>query len=223
MWTLTRLSREEWARPQAPGGDKVRNWGFGLTVLFVGAGLALPGHATVFSIDRTIGSGTVIGTITTDGTLGVLDAANITTWDLALNAGFSSFTLLGPLSGANSELFVTGSGLSATATELVFDFSGDGAALFQFPFLGSNENWYCLEGPSYACTPFHDNGIGTESVQVDGYGNGNNTFGVAHYDASEVIGAAGVAPELPTWALIVAGFAGVGLVARARGRRAAAA
>jgi hypothetical protein len=193
---------------------------YALAALLVGAGYAPLGHATVFSVDRTIGTGTVVGTITTDGTLGVLGTADVTTWDLTLSAGAASFTLLGPLSGNNSALTVVGSDLSATATQLVFDFSSYGLALFQNPGIGSSQNWYCIEGPSSNCTPFGTSSTGTESVQVGLYP--NSTYGVAHYDSSQVIGTTGV-PEPSTWALIVAGFAGIGLVARARSKKIVAA
>jgi hypothetical protein len=111
--------------------------------------LAAPASdAAVFDVNRTIGTGSVVGTITTDGTLGALSTSDITAWSLTLNDGTS--TLL--LTEGNSELALFGSALSATAAQLLFDFGTDGAALFQFPTIGASGNYYCLQGGiSSAC------------------------------------------------------------------------
>jgi hypothetical protein len=102
-------------------------------------------QAVTFNVNRSIGAGGVTGTIDTDGTLGVLSTANFTNWNLTLNDSVGTFNLLGPLSGSNSQLLVSGSSFSATATDLLFDFSGGGFALFQNPGIGSGLNFWCLE------------------------------------------------------------------------------
>jgi hypothetical protein len=192
----------------------MKRWGFVLVALLAGTGYAQLGHATVFSVDRVIGSGSVVGTVTTDGTLGVLSAGDLTDWDLMLSAGGSGFTLLGPLSGSNSQIDVTGSDLTATATELLFDFSGVGFALFQNPSIGSGTNWWCVEGPSSGCTPYGNSSSGTETVTVA-------STELTNYDSIQVIGsAAGAVPEGSTWAMMLLGFAGLGY-ARYRAHRSA--
>jgi hypothetical protein len=106
---------------------------------FTGIGiLALLGAASlcnadiIYGVDLTIGAGTVTGDIVTDGTIGVLGAGDIVDWNLQLNDGSGSpdaaFDLLGPLSGSNSAIFFAGADLSATPSQLLFDFdppSGD--------------------------------------------------------------------------------------------------
>src|ERR1019366_3589762 len=70
-----------------------------------------------YDVNRTIGAGSVIGFVETDGTIGVLSASNILDWNLVLNEGTNpTFDILGPLSGSNSVVGVVGADLSATAT-----------------------------------------------------------------------------------------------------------
>ena len=138
-------------------------------LLFAGASLialTAGAEAAVFNLNRTIGGGSVVGTVTTDGTLGVLAQGNITDWSLALNDGSNTFTLLGPSSGNNSRLVVVGTALSATATQLMFDFAAPGLAIFQNPNVGSGINWYCVEGPASGCTVFGNNNGASETVTV---------------------------------------------------------
>ena len=96
--------------------------------------------------DRSVGLATVIGFVETDGTLGVLGAANFIDWNLLLQDGSSTYDLLGPLSGNNSSAYVQGSDLSATATQLLFNFSGtdNGYFLIQYGF-GAHDglHYYC--------------------------------------------------------------------------------
>ena len=62
-----------------------------------------------YQVSRSILTGSVVGSITTDGTIGTLTTANIVNWSLTLNDGSTPFTLLGPTSGNNSGLLVSGS------------------------------------------------------------------------------------------------------------------
>jgi hypothetical protein len=125
--------------------------------LIVGAFVCSAGPVT-YIVNETVGThGSVTGSIETDGTLGApLELANILDWNLVLNNGTSTFDLMGPLSGPNSTLSIldgsTGSDLTATATQLLFNFSdtGDGFALFQDNTPVPPPYW-CLETSS-ACT-----------------------------------------------------------------------
>jgi hypothetical protein len=51
-----------------------------------------------------VGAGGVTGFIETDGTAGTLSDGNILDWNLLLNNGTTTFSLLGPLSGNNSQV-----------------------------------------------------------------------------------------------------------------------
>jgi hypothetical protein len=95
---------------------------------------------------QTAGAATATLSITTDGTIGVLGASNIIDWTIGMTDGVDSFTLLGPLSGANSALYLTGSAVSATSTDFWFDFSAaSGMILFQHPNIGSGMRFYCAQ------------------------------------------------------------------------------
>ena len=119
-------------------------------LLLVGVSTASP---ITYSVNRTIGAGSLTGTIQTDGTVGVLTAANITDWNLTLNDGISTFILTGPLSGNNSHVFVVGNDVSATASALSFNFSGgdNGYFLFQVSF-GSGQHYYCDATSAGGCS-----------------------------------------------------------------------
>lgn len=110
-------------------------------LLWVGVSTAAP---ITYSVNRTIAAGSVTGTIQTDGTMGVLAAANVTDWNLTLFDGTNTFVLTGPASGNNSHVFITGSDVTATANSLLFNFSGIdlGYLLFQVSF-GSGQHYYC--------------------------------------------------------------------------------
>jgi hypothetical protein len=70
----------------------------------------------------------VTGTITTDGTIGPLAAGNIVTFDLNIQFGTYSGELIGNFNAGR--VFTRPSGLSATATKLLLDFSSNGVAAF---------------------------------------------------------------------------------------------
>ncbi|MDO6693560.1 PEP-CTERM sorting domain-containing protein [Aliiglaciecola sp. 3_MG-2023] len=131
-----------------------------LALLFVGTANA----SLIYNVERVIGAGGVTGSITTDGFLGTLATNNIIDWDLTLNDGSNTFNLIGPGNvGTNSDLLINGSSLTATNTDLLFDFSGVGLVLFQNPFTGSGINFWCVEGVNSACA---SSGSSTESLYL---------------------------------------------------------
>ncbi len=115
-----------------------------LGVLLMGAALGIAGNIN-FTISNAVGGGSVSGTITTDGTIGVLSSTDIVDWNLLISDGTNNFDLKGPLSGNNSALDLSGTDLSETATQLLYNFSGSGFALFQNPVIGSGMNYFCME------------------------------------------------------------------------------
>jgi hypothetical protein len=103
-----------------------------LATVFLTLCAATANASIIYDINRTIGEGTVTGSIQTDGTLGVLREGNIENWSITLfapnlNAGnpytfdiTSGDTFLRP-KGSTSTTPV-----SATSTELLYDFSTSG-------------------------------------------------------------------------------------------------
>ena len=123
-------------------------------------------------------------------------------WNLLLFDGASTFTLLGPLSGNNSALFVQGADTEAFGTFLLFNFSGidNGIFLFQQGLFSSN-HYYCDASQPGPCL-FPGETVVPISV-TDGYQN-------ADLHGVMMIGnAAGTAPEPGSWALLLTG---VGIV-----------
>jgi len=111
---------------------------------------ALPAAATPFTFSEPFLLGSASGTITTDGTIGGLNTANITDWNLLLDFGpfGGAFTLQGPLSGNTSSVVVFGTGLSATATSLIFDFGAPDSFLQFSQFASPNVDliWNGVDG-----------------------------------------------------------------------------
>lgn len=102
-----------------------------------------------YNVSRTIGTGSVTGFIETDGTVGVLGLSNFVDWSLTLFAPTSSpttYSLFGPLSGNNSSVYMAGSDTTASATQLLFNFSGsdNGYLLFQYGVgIHDGLHYYC--------------------------------------------------------------------------------
>ncbi len=85
-----------------------------------------------YDVNLTIGAGSVTGDIITDGTIGTLFDSDIVDWNLLVNDGTHTFDLTGPLSGDNSAFDVTLEGLTATATDLLYDFDNGNEAEFYY-------------------------------------------------------------------------------------------
>jgi hypothetical protein len=96
------------------------------TALLCAVSLAGSAHAsTIYMLNDQFDSNTSLtGTITTDGTIGVLAQSNITAFDLTVTAIGAS----GEITNLNNFIspFLGGSAVSATAAALSFDFSANG-------------------------------------------------------------------------------------------------
>jgi hypothetical protein len=163
-----------------------------------------------YTLNEAVGAGSVTGFITTDGTIGTLAAGNILDWNLILNDGTNpTFDLLGPLSGNNSGASVSAD-LSATATQLLYNFSGVLGNFFLQspspasggPFVGYSSNFDCTgtgQGPT--------NGVCLSVLPVSGGIFPNLQQTVLTGDG--VIASVVTTPEPSTGVLL---FGGVGMV-----------
>lgn len=181
--------------------------------------------ATVYNI--AFPSINVSGTITTDAT-GALTASDITSWDINQTADTVHF--IGNLSPPNSTVSLTGNALTATATQLFFDYGDTTSSLLDFAsnnFSGGSGGLslqFC--DATAACT--NQNGATSNSLTLlvlVAPGLGATSTGVAE-SGLIAIGAAGSGPpsvpKSSTWAMMLVGFTGLGILVRRNRKRAAA-
>jgi hypothetical protein len=116
------------------------------SLMLLGSGVcnAVP---ITYNVDLTVGVDSVTGTIQTDGTIGVLSGANITGWNLELT-GFDGGTTGAPISSnltnSNSGVFAGGNALTATASDISFDFSGSDSYL-DFQEIYASSTYYYID------------------------------------------------------------------------------
>ena len=133
------------------GKSQARHLSFAVVVMLLGAVVCSASPIT-YNVNRVIGAGSVTGFIETDGSTGVLTATNIVDWSLTLNDGTNTFSLFGPSSGNNSVVYSQGADVSASATQLLFNFSGTDNGLFLFQAgLFSGMHYYCAATQLGAC------------------------------------------------------------------------
>jgi hypothetical protein len=101
-----------------------------------------------YNVNLSIGTGTVTGTITTDGNTGTLGLSDFTDWNLTIKDGVVTANLTGPSSGNNSTVSLNGSAVSATASNILFDFSSPASsnAYFFFENVVGPVNFVCFGG-----------------------------------------------------------------------------
>lgn len=87
-----------------------------------------------YTVNQTIGGGSATGSITTDGTIGALGLGDILDWNLLLNDGTNTVDFT-PTDSTVSDGGLQ-PGLSATDTDLLFDF----ASSDQFEFGGNGDS-----------------------------------------------------------------------------------
>ena len=167
-------------------------------------------NAATYVGTRTVGTATANLSITTDDTIGVLGVANILDYTITLTDGLDNFVLTGPLSGDNSDVAISGTAFTATATDLLFDFSaGGGYALFQTPFIGSSQQFYCVQ-----ITGCFDFGAPGEAISANAdFAFQRNTL---RGSVSLAQISTGAVPEPGTWAMMLIGFGAIGGAMRRR-------
>ena len=179
---------------------------FGLVAMLLGVGVCSATPIT-YNVNQTIGLGSVTGTIQTDGTTGVLGAPNIIGWNLALNGVGASLNL----TNFNSSVFVNGTDVTATATNLFFNFgaANDGYLLFEVIF-GAGARYYCDAATLQNFVCAHGSSVVPQTIFDPSAQfvpqTGNQIIGVA--------GSISSVPEPATLSLLALGLVGLGVARR---------
>uniref|UniRef100_UPI0035CB16E5 hypothetical protein n=1 Tax=uncultured Sphingomonas sp. TaxID=158754 RepID=UPI0035CB16E5 len=158
-----------------------------------------------YNVNQMIGLGGVEGTIQTDGTIGALTQSNVLGFDLLVGGPGAAVEL----TNANSVIVTNGSNLSATASDLFFNYSGpSGFLLFQLGSFGTGMHYYCNSSTAGTCfqgASAIPASFDSPSAQVE-IRAGNQSI------ASTM----NAVPELDTWAMLILGFGVMGCMLRAR-------
>ena len=178
-----------------------------ITALFIAATMASSAFISkaeasiTYDIFDQIGAFTVTGTVTTDGTIGLVGAGSLLNWNISLNKNGTSVNTL-----INGNSFIDGA-LTASATVLTLNHD-DLAARFGIIAFGGSYLW-CAGAPC-------DSNHWPASYVVTSQGNAYALrSGVVEYGTLAVP----AVPEPSTWALTLIGFAGVGYLGYRNSRR----
>jgi hypothetical protein len=117
-----------------------------LIVTFVVSSFANAG--LIYNVNLDHGTGSVIGTIETDGTIGNINLVNI----VNINLSFQSTNVINNELQLFSTIYSDGSAFTASSNELTFDFINNSNGLYTlFWFTGQNsssQSYWCLNGAS---------------------------------------------------------------------------
>ena len=180
-------------------------------VSLLALGASARADSIVFDVNLGVGSGSVAGTITTDGNLGTLTESDILGVDLTINGPFGSAAS----TNTPGDIYrFVGTDLSETASDLIFNFSGASGGGFTLLSDDRTQAWSTGEA-SYLqpiCGNANCDPNGMPEVEVDSR---RAPVSYTELTGDVVIGAA--APEPGTLFLLCIGFIGLGAVVTIRG------
>lgn len=160
----------------------------------------------IYEVNRVIGNGTVTGFIETDGTLGSISELQFIDWSLDMtspdiNGGVTSTSSTGDI------IFNTGAMITATATDLLFDYDFNSV----FGFYTSVSAWWCLAGGAGG-----DNGCYQSPGELMGYSDttGNDAEYASRSGVQSFASVTTSVPEPGSLALIGIGLLGLGWAQR---------
>ena len=180
------------------------------TVLFASQAFAVVVVTSpiTYDVNLTVGDGTVTGDIVTDGNTSP-SSPDITNWNLLLTEPGSS----ADLTGSNSYLFSDGTDLSATASQLFYNFSVAPGGLGFLSNTDPLNTWLCFQSSGQECAPLSD-GAPVIAFSIAG-------DPAQSYSGNQVIGTAAT-PIPAALPLFVSGLGTLGLLGWRRKRKTAA-
>jgi hypothetical protein len=162
--------------------------------------------ADIYDVNLSVGAtGSVIGTITTNGTLGPLSLGDILSWNLTIGDGIDAPAILNP---GNSGVYGTANDATATVNQILFNFNIPD----EFYFEGGSPGGFVCFGISNGGCAYGNLG---DVIGIDDQGNELNT------PLTGIQPIAGMATPTPEPDLTVVGvilFAFMGVVAVMRHR-----
>jgi hypothetical protein len=161
--------------------------------------------AITYDFNLPLDAGSATGTITTNGAFGLLGALDIQSYTINV-AGLLGAT--DTLTNLNSAVYLQGSRLSADATNIYFDFTagGPGSGFFLIQKVqNSGANYICAADTTADCY------AGTTAVPQH-ITNPTAVFG--HPTGLTILASVASVPEPTTWAMLIVGFATVGMTMR---------
>jgi hypothetical protein len=159
-----------------------------------------------YAINLAFGSGTAIGTVTTDGTDGVLNTSDIVSWNLTLTDHGANSTILTPSNSTVSSDLGNGAGangdLTASPTSLLFNYG-----------VGDNGSWSFGGATGQFCITSYTNCFGPADTFGTWSINGDYEWTYASASGIQTIGSE--VPEPGTLGLLGAGLISIiGIVRR---------
>jgi hypothetical protein len=178
-------------------------------------------HASiVYQVNLGNGSASAVGTITTDGTTGVLTYANINAFDLTLKQGSNTMEIASTSPHTGDILAETNgqaNSLTATSSGLFFNFSLPSGIFYITDKVNDRpHSFLCLQGSAGLC----DGNSSSVSIAVNVQSGAGTHF--AETGNFEFATVAPAVPETSTWAMMILGFAGVGFMTYRRRNQGAA-
>jgi hypothetical protein len=168
---------------------------------------------TIYNINRTIGSGSVLGFLETDGTFGTLSSANLLNWRLTLSSPSLDPDSPQIIEKSNLNIFspaIYGGGVTASATDLYFNFGatdGSSIKLYSLNEAGTAENFWCLQS-AFNCLG------GDVAYEAIGFGKEANTAELQYHTGNQSFASVAAVPEPEIYAMMGIGLGLMGWVGR---------
>ena len=140
-------------RPNFPGKLRAIQGSAVLAMILLASVLGHAGNITE-NVNRTGGTGSMSGSIHTDGKTGVLGAADIVDLSIFLSHGTVNYNVNGPLSGSDSSVYYDGRDITASSPQFLFNFSGTDAGYFLVQYgvgVHSGYRYFCESNVGVIC------------------------------------------------------------------------